>query len=110
MIDNGSTDTTSPAFAQIMPPRTPIASFCKTLGCCHHFRLLNAGCRRVLGSPPTHIGHPVATLFVIGLGQLSAPYRELAIKATNAQAETAAALGQLQARLAVVEKILKDVE
>jgi hypothetical protein len=28
----------------------------------------------------------------------------------NAQAETAAALGQLQARLAVVEKILKDVE
>jgi hypothetical protein len=45
----------------------------------------------------------------VRLGQDEA-YRELAIKATNAQAETAAALGQLQARLAVVEKILKDVE
>jgi len=45
----------------------------------------------------------------VRLGQDEA-YRELATKATNAQAETAAALGQLQARLAVVEKILKDVE
>jgi hypothetical protein len=45
----------------------------------------------------------------VRLGQDEA-YRELATKAANAQAETAAALGQLQARLAVVEKILKDVE
>jgi hypothetical protein len=45
----------------------------------------------------------------VRLGQDEA-YRELATKATDAQAETAAALGQLQARLAVVEKILKDVE
>jgi hypothetical protein len=45
----------------------------------------------------------------VRLGQDEA-YRELATKATNAQTETAAALGQLQARLAVVEKILKDVE
>jgi hypothetical protein len=45
----------------------------------------------------------------VRLGQDEA-YRELAIKASNAQAETASALGQLQARLAVVEKILKDVE
>jgi Tfp pilus assembly protein PilO len=45
----------------------------------------------------------------VRLGQDEA-YRELATKATQAQAETAAALGQLQSRLAVVEKILKDVE
>ena len=45
----------------------------------------------------------------VRLGQDEA-YRELATKATQAQAETAAALGQLEARLAVVEKILKDVE
>jgi hypothetical protein len=45
----------------------------------------------------------------VRLGQDEA-YRELATQATHAQAETAAALGQLQARLAVVEKILKDVE
>lgn len=45
----------------------------------------------------------------VRLGQDEA-YRELATQATQAQAETAAALGQLQARLAVVEKILKDVE
>ena len=37
-------------------------------------------------------------------------YRELATKAATAQTETAAALGQLQVRLAVIEKILKDVE
>jgi uncharacterized protein YfeS len=45
----------------------------------------------------------------VRLGQDEA-YRELATRAVNAQAETAAALGQLQVRLAVVEKILKDVE
>jgi hypothetical protein len=44
-------------------------------------------------------------------------YREVATKAAAAQAETAAALSsfgpalaQIQSRLAVVEKILKDVE
>jgi hypothetical protein len=45
----------------------------------------------------------------VRLGQDEA-YRELAAKAVTAQAETAAALGQIQARLAGVEKILKDVE
>jgi hypothetical protein len=45
----------------------------------------------------------------VRLGQDEA-YRELATKAATAQAETAAALGQLQTRLAVIEKILKDVE
>jgi hypothetical protein len=45
----------------------------------------------------------------VRLGQDEA-YRELAAKVATAQAETAAALGQIQARLAVVEKILKDVE
>ena len=55
---------TSPAaFASTMPSRTPVASFCKTLGCCHHHRLLNARCRCVLGSPPTHIDHAVPTIF-----------------------------------------------
>jgi hypothetical protein len=44
-------------------------------------------------------------------------YRDIAIKATTAQTEMAAALmsfgavlAQIQSRLAVVEKILKDVE
>jgi hypothetical protein len=52
----------------------------------------------------------------VRLGQDEA-YREIAAKAATAQAETAAALStfgpalaQIQARLAVVEKILKDVE
>jgi hypothetical protein len=45
----------------------------------------------------------------VRLGQDEA-YRELAAKAATTQAETAAALGQIQARLAGVEKILKDVE
>jgi len=45
----------------------------------------------------------------VRLGQDEA-YRELATKAATAQAETAAELGQLQTRLAVIEKILKDVE
>ncbi len=52
----------------------------------------------------------------VRLGQDEA-YREIAAKAAAAQAETAAALAsfgpalaQIQSRLAVVEKILKDVE
>ena len=45
----------------------------------------------------------------VRLGQDEA-YRELATKAATAQTETAAALGQVQTRLAVIEKILKDVE
>ncbi len=45
----------------------------------------------------------------VRLGQDEA-YRELATKAAAAQTETAAALGQVQTRLAVIEKILKDVE
>jgi hypothetical protein len=45
----------------------------------------------------------------VRLGQDEA-YRELATKAATAQAATAAAIGQLQASLAVIEKILKDVE
>jgi methionyl-tRNA synthetase len=45
----------------------------------------------------------------VRLGQDEA-YRELAAKAATAQAEVAAALEQIQARIAVVEKILKAVE
>ena len=52
----------------------------------------------------------------VRLGQDEA-YREIATKATAAQAETtvvlssfAGALADIQSRLAVVEKILKDVE
>ncbi len=45
----------------------------------------------------------------VRLGQDEA-YRELAVKAATAQAEVAAVLGQIQARIAVIEKILKDVE
>jgi hypothetical protein len=64
MIDSGSTDTlSSVAFTQIMPPRTPVASFCKTLGYRQHHRLLNARCRCVLGSPPTHIVHAATMIF-----------------------------------------------
>jgi integrase len=64
MIDSGSTDRTSPAaFARTMPSRTPVALFCKTFGCCHHHRLMNARCRCILGTPPTHIDHSVPTIF-----------------------------------------------
>ena len=52
----------------------------------------------------------------VRLGQDEA-YREIAAKAATTQAETAAALSsfgtalaQIQSRIAVVEKILKDVE
>jgi hypothetical protein len=52
----------------------------------------------------------------VRLGQDEA-YRELAARAAGTQAETAAtlssfgtALAEIQSRLAVVEKILKDVE
>jgi hypothetical protein len=45
----------------------------------------------------------------VRLGQDEA-YREIAAKAAAAQAETAALLSQILARVAVVEKILKDVE
>ena len=45
----------------------------------------------------------------VRLGQDEA-YRELAAKAVAAQGEVAAALAQIQTRIAVVEKILKDVE
>jgi hypothetical protein len=37
-------------------------------------------------------------------------YREIAAKAATAQAETAAALAQIQSQLAGLEKILKQVE
>jgi hypothetical protein len=45
----------------------------------------------------------------VRLGQDEA-YRELAAKAMASQTDTASTLGQIQARLAVIEKILKDVE
>ena len=45
----------------------------------------------------------------VRLGQDEA-YRELAARAAGTQAEVAAALTEIQSRLAVVEKILKDVE
>jgi hypothetical protein len=45
----------------------------------------------------------------VRLGQDEA-YREIATRAAAAQAETAALLSQILARVAVVEKILKDVE
>jgi hypothetical protein len=45
----------------------------------------------------------------VRLGQDEA-YRELAAKAAAAQAQTAAALSEIQSRLAAVEKILKEVE
>jgi hypothetical protein len=45
----------------------------------------------------------------VRLGQDEA-YRELAARAAGTQAEVAAALAGIQSRLAVVEKILKDVE
>jgi hypothetical protein len=45
----------------------------------------------------------------VRLGQDEA-YRELAARAVGTQAEVAAALAGIQSRLAVVEKILKDVE
>jgi hypothetical protein len=45
----------------------------------------------------------------VRLGQDEA-YRELATRAAGTQAEVAAALAGIQSRLAVVEKILKDVE
>jgi hypothetical protein len=64
MIDIGPIAKTSlTAFAPTMPLRTPVASFCKTMRCCHHNRLLNARCRRVLGTPSTHIDHAVPTIF-----------------------------------------------
>ncbi|MES2102431.1 MAG: hypothetical protein V4634_00315 [Pseudomonadota bacterium] len=44
----------------------------------------------------------------VRLGQDEA-YREIAAKAATAQAETAAALADIQSRLIAVEKILKDV-
>jgi hypothetical protein len=45
----------------------------------------------------------------VRLGQDEA-YRELAAKAAVAQADTATALAEILSRLAVVEKILKEVE
>jgi hypothetical protein len=45
----------------------------------------------------------------VRLGQDEA-YRELAAKAAAAQSETVAALAEIQSRLAVVERILKQVE
>jgi hypothetical protein len=45
----------------------------------------------------------------VRLGQDEA-YREIAAKAVVAQSETAAALAEIQSRLAVVERILKQVE
>jgi hypothetical protein len=61
MIDIASINKTSPAaLCKIMPPRTPVASCCKTLQCGRDCRPLNPRCRCVLGTPPTHIDHEVA--------------------------------------------------
>ena len=58
MIDIASINKTfTAAFSKMMPPRTPVASCCKTFHCRHDSRLLNARCGCVLGSPPTHIDH-----------------------------------------------------
>jgi hypothetical protein len=53
--------TFTAAFGKIMPPRTPVASCCKTFHCRHDNRLLNSRCRCVLGSPPTPIDHAAPT-------------------------------------------------
>jgi hypothetical protein len=64
MIDIASINRTfTAAFSQMMPSRTPVASFCKTFQCRRDNRLLNARCRCVLGSPPTHIDHAAPTIF-----------------------------------------------
>ncbi len=49
-------------FAQIMPSRTAVASFCKTFQSRYHHRFLNPRCRCMLGTPPTHTAHPNATI------------------------------------------------
>jgi hypothetical protein len=46
------------------PPRTPVAPCCKMFHSRHDNRLLNSPYRRVLGSPPTHIDHAIATILV----------------------------------------------
>jgi len=69
------------------------------------------------------IGLPLATvLLIFGMRYLAAmkqarirydneeSYRELAEKAVAAQAETAVALADLKARVASIEKVLKEVE
>jgi hypothetical protein len=64
MIDIASINRTfTAAFSSMMPSRTPVAPFYKTFHCRHDNPLLNARCRRVLGSPPTHIGHAAPTIF-----------------------------------------------
>jgi hypothetical protein len=64
MIDIGSINRTSPAaFASTMPSQTLVASFRKTFQYRLDNRLLNARCRCVLGSPPTHIDRAVPTIF-----------------------------------------------
>ena len=55
--------TFTAAFCKIMPPRTPVASYCKTSYCWHDNHLLNSPCRYVFGSPPTHIVHAASTIF-----------------------------------------------
>ena len=55
--------TFTAAFRKIMPPRTPVASFCKTFQCRHDNRLLSARCRCELGSPPTHFDYTALTIF-----------------------------------------------
>jgi hypothetical protein len=64
MIDIASINKTfTTAFCKIMPLRTPVASCCKRFHSRHEHRFLNARCQRVLGSPPTHIDHAVASIF-----------------------------------------------
>ena len=64
MIGRTSTDIVSPtAFATIMPPRTAVASFCKTTLWDSHHRLRNAWSRGALAEPPTRTGHAVLTAF-----------------------------------------------
>jgi hypothetical protein len=65
MIDIDSINQTRPAaFTKTMPSQTPVAPSCKTIQCQYDNRFLNARCHCVLGSPPIHINHAVATILV----------------------------------------------
>jgi hypothetical protein len=65
MIDIASINKTfTTAFCKkMMPPRTPVASCCKTFHSPHDNSLLNSPSRCVLGSPPTHTDHAASTIF-----------------------------------------------
>jgi hypothetical protein len=55
--------TFTAAFCKIMPPRTPVASFRKTLHSQYDNRPLNSSRRCIFGSPPTHIDHAAPPIF-----------------------------------------------